>query len=83
MELQNILSEKSMDLQMVESEDFTFEDSKGNEKFDELIFLCIILNDVNSSAVVDVQDLEKELEECSLLKQQKNVHILTKQMEKN
>ena len=37
--LQNIFSEKSMDLQMVESEDFTFEDAEGNEKFDGLIFL--------------------------------------------
>ena len=80
--LQNILSDKSMDLQMVESEDFTFEDAEGNEKFDGLIFLCIILNDVNPSTVVDVQDLEKELEDCTMLKQQNNVQILTKQMEK-
>ena len=80
--LQNILSDKSMDLQMVESEDFTFEDAEGNKKFDGLIFLWIILNDIKPSMVVDVQDLEKELEDCTLLKQQNNVQILTKQMEK-
>ena len=67
---------------MVESEDFTFEDSDGNEKFDGLFFLWIVLNDVKPSTVVDVQDLEKELEACSLLNQQNNVQVLTKTMEK-
>ena len=32
--------------------------------------------------VVDFQDLEKDLKDCTLLKQQNNVQILTKQMEK-
>ena len=47
-----------MYLKIVDSEYFKFEDHEVNEKFNGLIFLWIVLNEVNPRTAVDVQDLE-------------------------
>jgi hypothetical protein len=81
--LSNLLTKDAMQLLMVEKDKFSFEDTEtGDEKYDGVILLKMILDDVKPSVVIDVQDLEDLLVSTTLQKHGNNVQTLTREMEK-
>ena len=72
--IKNNVPEKYFELYMVESDRFLFTDnSTGDEIWDDVTLLKIILNDIKPSTVINVQDLEDKLDSRTLQKYENNV----------
>ena len=79
----NNVPDKDYELYMVESDRFIFTGNlTGYEIGGGVIPLKIILNDIKSSTVIDVQDLEEKLASATLRKYENNVLWCTREMEK-
>ena len=68
-----------MQLLMVKKDKFSFKDTEtGDEKYDGVILLKMILDDVKPSVIIDVQDLKDLLASTTLQKHGNNVQTLTR-----